>query len=187
MRIGRYLDFGLLLCFVAMTGAMVYVALQLRGSRMPPAPRPALARGTAVPDLDAQGIGGTPAHLSFKGDSRPTVPYVFSPACVWCKRNLVNLKSLMAVDRGRFRWVALSTLNTGVEDYLTSNRLRFDKVLVNASAASMAAYHIGATPETFVVGTDQKLLADWRGAWASDPVRGEGQKFFALTLPAWRE
>jgi len=185
MRIGKIVDVGLLVGVAAMTCAMVYIGLQLHQARTPPAPRPALAAGATVPSMEAQEIGGTSALVKFEDDPRPTVIYVFSPTCVWCKRNLDNLKALVSADHGRFRWVGLSTLNAGVNDYLKSNHLGFDEVLVNPSAATMAAYHIGATPETFVVGADHRLLADWRGAFASDPIRSEVQKFFALTLPPW--
>jgi len=187
MRIGKIVDVGLLVGVAAMTCAMVYIGLQLHQARTPPAPRPALVAGTALPSIEAQEVGGAPAHLKFEDDPRPTVIYVFSPTCIWCKRNLDNLKSLVGADHGRFHWVGLSTLNAGVSDYLKSNRLGFDEVLVSPSAATLAAYHIGATPETFVVGTDHRLLADWRGAYASDSIRTEVQKFFNVTLPPWAE
>jgi len=185
MRIGKIIDLGLLVGVLAMAGAMVYVGVELHQARTPPSPRPALAAGATVPALDAREISGKPAHLRFEDDARPTVLYVFSPVCIWCKRNLDNFKSVMAANRGRFRWVGLSTLNAGVRDYLKTNSLAFDQVLVNASPASTAAYRIGATPETFVVGTDHKLLENWRGAYAADPIRSEIEKFFALALPPW--
>src|SRR5215471_3340557 len=71
----------------------VYQALKLNGVFAPRSPE--VRVGTKLPaQFTVTDAEGKPALLNLAEDSRPTVVYVLSPLCGWCKRNEANIKAL---------------------------------------------------------------------------------------------
>jgi hypothetical protein len=53
-------------------------------------------------------LDGQPEVISYHETNQATVLYVFTPTCIWCARNLNNLKTLLANDSDHYRSIALS-------------------------------------------------------------------------------
>ena len=69
-----------------------------------------VAIGTRVPPLSGLTSAGE-ASLVFPS-KLPVLLYYFSPSCTWCKRNWNNLKALAVAAHGRYRLVAISTVES---------------------------------------------------------------------------
>lgn len=185
MKIGKAIDAGLIVAAGTVAASTLFLALQIKHAS-PPAPAPTqLTAGSVMPALVGRGLNGVGASVTYGSDRRPTVLYVFSPGCAWCRRNMANLHALMQADRDRFRWVGVSLVADGVQPYLAANRLAFDQVVANPSPASRAAYHLGPTPDTFVLGPDGRLEKLWPGAYGRESARASIASFFGVSLPAW--
>src|SRR5438270_703025 len=122
----------------------VYQGLKLKGAFAPVAEVQAgMKFPLRLPVLDQD---GNPAELSFAQDSRPTVVYVLSPLCGWCKRNEANVKTLVAQAGARFHFVGLSVENKDLKDYVAQNRAPFPVYLVS-SERQIQDFHLGSTPQ----------------------------------------
>lgn len=127
--------------------------------------------------LDAD---GKPAQLAFNG-SQPTVLYVFSPLCPWCKRNEANVQALVAAAGSRYRIVGISTISTDLKQYIADGHAPFP-VYQLKSQDQMRQLGLTGTPETLVVDPDAKVEKVWAGAYL-DPAKEQVEKYFGLTLP----
>ena len=63
--------------------------------------------GSKMPDIVGLNDGKTQT-LHFHETSLPTVIYVFTPQCGWCKKNLPNLHALIDGSTGRYQLVGIS-------------------------------------------------------------------------------
>ncbi|MGB6133006.1 MAG: TlpA disulfide reductase family protein [Acidobacteriaceae bacterium] len=127
--------------------------------------------------LDAD---GKPAQLALDG-SQPTVIYVFSPLCPWCKRNEANVRALVAGARSRYRIVGLSTIATNLKQYIADGRAPFP-VYVMKSPDQMRQLGVIGTPETLVIGSGARVEKVWSGAYL-EPAKEQIEEYFHLTLP----
>jgi hypothetical protein len=64
--------------------------------------------GTTVPPITGKRLDGGSGQISYQGTPQPTVLYVFTPTCMWCARNLSNLKTRLANDSDHYRFIALA-------------------------------------------------------------------------------
>lgn len=139
--------------------------------------------GQRIGSLYGVDLAGHPATVAFGVDSRPTVLYVFTPTCIWCKRNLANLKSLMSAGSRRFRFVGISLAQDELlPRYLTSNHLQFPALIRDLPAGEIAQLRLGATPQTIVVSPAGVVAQDWRGAYVG-PVEQAAARYFNLRFP----
>jgi len=83
-----------------------------------------LKAGVAVPPIPAKGLDGHQEVLSYDKTGQPTVLYVFTPACVWCARNLENFKTLVDKEGAQFRFLGVSLADQGLTEYVTKNELK---------------------------------------------------------------
>ena len=139
--------------------------------------------GERLPPLKAKGLDGGERQLRYDDDARPTVVYVFSPSCAWCARNYANITQLAHLSSASYRLVALalSDDSTDVAAYLHRYPLGFD-VLFGPSPDTRRAFHLGGTPETFVIDSHTVVLAHWRGAFTG-PLLKQVEAFFGVALP----
>lgn len=141
-----------------------------------------LSAGTRVPDMHVQTLKDRDAILPFeKATQRPTVAYVFSPSCVWCRRNAASLASLAAQTKAQYDFVAVSLSSIGVQEFLASNPLSFP-VYQHASPETIRALKLGHTPETIVIAPDGRVLASWSGAYQG-AIKSGVEQFFRVKLP----
>lgn len=164
-------------------GLNVYQGLKLKGAF---APATGVQAGMRFPQrLPLLDQDGKSAELSFAQDSRPTVLYVLSPLCGWCKRNEANIKALTAQVGSRFRFVGLSIEGKNLKDYVAQNHAPFPVYLVS-SQQQIQDFHLDGTPQTVVVDASGKVEKAWPGAYLAKSQK-EIQSFFGVTLPGLQE
>jgi peroxiredoxin len=84
-----------------------------------------LKSGATVPPIEANRPDGQKETISYDQANQTTVLYIFTPTCIWCARNLDNLKTLIGKESGQYRFVGLSLSDTGVTEYVAKNELKF--------------------------------------------------------------
>jgi len=166
-------------------GLNVYLEREIRrGNRSFPVPD-TISVNTKLPSpLQVLNEDGKAIELSFD-DSRPTVLYVLSPECGWCKKNEPNIKALVAVAGARFRFVGLSTLSVGLKDYIAQGRAPFQVYAVQ-SPEQAAKLGLTGTPDTILVGPGAKVERVWMGAYMGDNQK-QIEQFFNAKLPGLQE
>jgi hypothetical protein len=158
---------------------------QLRGAIATMKAEAGLKVGSHMPALVGEDLTGSKATIRFEESDRPTLLYVFTPACTWCKRNEQNLNSLLSQSSGRFRPVALSLSPLGLEDYVKKN-LANVPVYTNLEPKTTDVYRFGGTPETLLIDRDGTLLKVWKGAYSGDTLK-EVEEYFNVKLPGLTE
>jgi hypothetical protein len=153
----------LVLALCASLAMNVYQALKLKGAfvESPPAVRAGMRIPIPLAVTDAD---GKPASLNFAEDSRPTVVYVLSPLCGWCKRNEANIKAIVAQAGSRFRFVGLSIASQNLKEYVADGHAPFPIYLVN-SADEIKKLNLGSTPQTLIVDGSGRIKRAWAGAY----------------------
>jgi peroxiredoxin len=140
-----------------------------------------LKQGATVPDLVGLAGDGSPAVLHYDDVSVPTVLYVFTPQCGWCKKNVTNLQALIDQSAGRYRIAGVSLTRQDLDSYIKSQNLHLP-VYSDVRADIRAVYGLGGTPETIVVSPQSKVLGVWMGAYEPN-TRVEIEKFLRIRLP----
>lgn len=140
-----------------------------------------LRTGVTLPSINVRRIDGSRSSIAFSDSKIPTVLYVFTPQCHWCRENLPELHALIDNSAGRYRVIGISLRRQDLNDYVEKERLHFP-IYTDVEQSSIIAYHFGATPETIVVSSDAKLLKDWKGAYTQDQ-RHEIESYLNIHLP----
>jgi hypothetical protein len=167
----------------ASLGLNVYQGLKQRGAFAPPTGvQPGATFPTQFSVLDEN---GNPAAFSFAADVRPTVMYVLSPLCGWCKKNEGNIKALVTEAGTRFRFVGLSTEPKNLKEYVAQNHAPFPVYLVS-SQDEVQRLHLGGTPQTIVVNRRGKVQKAWQGAYAEN-IQREIERYFGVKLPGLQD
>jgi hypothetical protein len=163
------------------------IHLVRRGTLDPRSERaPALKIGAQIPSpLLLVDSDSKPVSIDFTDDSRPTVLYVLSPLCSWCKRNEPNMKALVSTTRGRFRYLGLSIESNELKQYITAGRAPFPVYLIDSNDVKREL-EVNSTPETIVVSPTGKVQQIWEGAYF-DTNQEQVEKFFGVKLPGLQE
>lgn len=140
-----------------------------------------LASGDKVPPLVATSMFGK--QVRFDYTSANTVVYVFSPACVWCERNLDNINEIVRTV-GVDHFVPVSLVETGLEEYVRSHKLGW-AVVSKLAPETLRAYKFSGTPQTLVIGEGGKVIRSWSGAYVG-PVASDIESFYKIRLPGLR-
>lgn len=141
--------------------------------------------GATAPSITAKRLGGQKESISYQGVTQATVLYVFTPSCVWCARNLENLKTLADKDGDQYRFIALSLSEEGLAEYVDKNGFKFP-VYSDLSKETKAAYKLSGTPQTIVISPEGRVLENWIGAYVGGQ-KSQVEAFFHVTLPGLRE
>jgi hypothetical protein len=81
---------------VLLVVSLSYNFVLIQRSQRKPAPQ--VSVGTDVADMVAKDLEGNTTTIRLSSRSTmPTILYVFSPTCTWCKANLPNLNALARV------------------------------------------------------------------------------------------
>lgn len=140
--------------------------------------------GTAVPPITARRVDGGSETITYADSARPTVLYVFTPQCIWCARNLDNLKTLVEQKGKDYRFIGISLSREGLEKYVADHQLTFP-IYTDIPKEAGEAYKMGGTPQTVVISPQGKVLQNWPGAYAGDQ-KSQVEKYFDITLPGIR-
>lgn len=133
---------------------------------------------TSLPVADLQ---GKERVLDFKSTGPATVLYIFRPGCVWCAKNLANIKALNAAMRqsNSASIIGLSLTEDGLKDYLQNTQIPFPVYLL--TSADIHRFKLGVTPETIVV-SKGVIVENWNGAYVGI-LRKEVEGAFSVKLP----
>ncbi|HKY42953.1 MAG TPA: redoxin domain-containing protein, partial [Pyrinomonadaceae bacterium] len=143
---------------------------------------PTLPTGASIQPLKVRSLEGQEQVISFAESKTPVVIYVFTPECVWCSRNLENIRTLLTQKQGAYRFVGLSlSKKNDVKDYVAQTKLDFP-VFEGLSDEAMQEYKLGITPQTIVVSPEGKVVQNWVGAYVGSN-QTEIEKFFGIQLP----
>ena len=141
-----------------------------------------LQTGASVPaHLPLEDVNGRPVNISFADDQRPTVLYVLSPHCGWCKRNEANMAALYAASSEKYRFIGVSIDDHDLQKYIEDRREPFPVYLLKSGDIARQL-HITGTPETIVVNPAGKVIHAWEGVYVSTN-EAEVEKFFGAKLP----
>lgn len=144
-----------------------------------------LTAGTVVPALEVKDLSGKDIRINYSDDRRPTIIYVFTPQCMWCTRNLENIKLLSNNLNESYRVIGISLTSEDLSGYLAKNQFTFP-IYIEPSTATKTNFKLGATPKTIVVSVEGKILKTWSGAYMGD-LKSEIEEFFHLELPGFKE
>jgi hypothetical protein len=146
-----------------------------------PKPRiAALPVGSPFPPLRVTDLNGGAYTVTYQ-DARPTVLYVLSPKCGWCARNERNINALANAKAKDYRFIGLSLVTAGLQQYIASRDLPFP-VYTNISRNVATALDLTGTPQLLVVSRQGKLMKGWRGAFDGD-VQVDIERYFDVRLP----
>jgi hypothetical protein len=175
---------ALMLVFILLASLSlnVWLGLGVRGSGRSSAQRASRsgpAAGLIIRNLEVKDAEGKRVLLEFAG--QPTVLYVYSPSCTWCRRNLSNIKRLASASRGEYRFVGLMIDKTDVAPGTSLDELGFP-TFADLKAATIADLALNATPDTIVVSAEGSVLKNWVGAYKDETLH-DIERYFSLTLP----
>lgn len=134
-----------------------------------------------VPSFEARDADGNPVTLSYSADKLPTIIYILSPNCLWCTRNLDNIKKLTSQTHERYRVIGISISKENLSEYISQNELPFP-VYTDISPEILRIYQAIATPRTLVISPEGKIQKNWFGAFSGNLQR-EVEEYFDLRLP----
>jgi peroxiredoxin len=154
-------------------GRMV-VANRNRGSQLVPV-------GTTMPALRVKDRSNASTTIRYSDAGVPTLVYIFSPKCGFCKRNGDNIAALERQTAGRVRVIGVTTITDGLAQFISDTGMNFP-VYTDLDPSLSKAYHTGATPQTFVIGNDGRLRQAWAGAYGGS-VQKNVESFLSIHLP----
>ena len=111
----------------------------------------------------------------------PTIVYLFSPECGFCRKNEKKMAALVSNVSGKYRVLGVSLATDRLDEFLHEAGIHFP-VYTNLEPEVAKAYKAGATPQTFVIGRDGRLRAMWTGAFTGDNEKSVGT-YFKFHLP----
>jgi peroxiredoxin len=140
-----------------------------------------LSPGMKIGRVTAVGADGKPITISCDSTDKPTVFYVLSPSCIWCRRNQANIDKLAETKANDFRFIGLSLDESGLKEYLGEYHLKFP-VYAGLTKETVESLGLGGTPQTFVVSSEGKILKVWSGAYI-ESLQPDVEAFFGIRLP----
>lgn len=179
-------DVFLLMLLAASLSLNVYLGWSVKRLNGAPSAKPTdvvkLSPGTTVEPIAAVSLSeGRQETISYSGDDKPTVFYVFSPTCVWCERNARNINAIAELKGESFRFIGLSLADDGLREYVESHRLNFP-VYKSLTPETVQALGLGSTPQTIVVSPDGRVQQNWVGAYGA-AIQPQVEGFFNVRLP----
>ncbi|HEX3684617.1 MAG TPA: redoxin domain-containing protein [Bryobacteraceae bacterium] len=137
-------------------------------------------KGLRLTSFEVTDQAGSRTALSFRGNSKPTLLYVFRPGCVWCQRNAQAAGAFFKAVSSRYRVIGLSLDSDGLKEFVAGQGISFPVYTV-LLAAALRTYRLGSTPETLVISTAGKIEGDWSGAYTADTKRSM-ESYFGVSV-----
>jgi hypothetical protein len=141
-----------------------------------------LGAGDLVPTLRGLGLDGRIKAVPYGQESKPTLMFVFSPACGWCKINLPNWQAILDQTSGRYRFVAVSISREQTAEYVDRHGLSKASVIVEPEPRDLLAYKLQLTPQTILVDSSGIVKKNWLGAFGSEE-RQDIENTLGVRLP----
>jgi len=140
-----------------------------------------LSVGSSVPPLELTTVSGEHARIEYNSAATPTLLYVFSPSCIWCRRNATAFKTLTSTMRSKLRVIGISLSQDGMAAFRTESGIDFPVYVPSPKTSS--AYNLGETPTTILVSRTGVVLRLWNGAYTG-VAKSSVEDYFHLKLPA---
>src|SRR5689334_7588172 len=121
----QLLTIVLLTCSVVLNLFLARKTNSLKSALLQAKGEDALLVGSSLPPIAAKGLDGRSATISYGPNELPTILYVFTPACGWCRKNLQNIKALAEGTKGKYRVIGLSLSSDNLQEYVTKSDLTF--------------------------------------------------------------
>jgi peroxiredoxin len=137
--------------------------------------------GASVPPVRAKDLNDSPRSIIYNESDKPTVLYVFSPACGWCQRNLNNMKTLVELRDRSYEFIGLSLVSEGLQEYMKSNKIGY-LVLKEPVSETVERLGLAGTPKTIVISPEGRVLKSWLGAYSGE-VKTQVESYFSVQLP----
>jgi peroxiredoxin len=183
---GTHSDVAFLLVLLAASlGFNTFLGREWWRAHMSAPASPDVLLGEVVPPLRVKTLDGKPETIAYAKQSQPTVLYVFTPSCPWCRRNMNNVKHLTAQRANTFRFIGISLDEKGLGAYVAQHGLTFP-VYVDPAPEDRSAYHLGNVPHTLVISQDGIVLKSWRGAYQGGE-QAQIEQFFEVKLPGFSD
>jgi len=156
--------------------------VQRLGNTLAAIPNPnELLIGTFLSSVTVSNLNNHQETITLAGTGVPTVLYVFSPTCVWCDRNIKNIKTLADLKKDSFHFVGLSLADGNLDKYVNKHEFNFP-VYKKLQMENINTLKLGSTPQTIVISPEGKVLKSWTGAYGAR-LKGEIETFFGAQLP----
>jgi hypothetical protein len=166
---------------IASLSLNVVLARRLSALTRPPAPPVAgVHAGDAVSALPILTAPGEARQLTF---DRPTLLYVFSPNCGWCRRDYQNLLALHRARGETHRFIGVTLDSTNLSEYMKTHPFPGDMFVLDPARLTPAMKTtLGLTPQTVVVRAGGIVEQAWPGA-LTGPREQAAEKYFGIQLP----
>ena len=175
-------DIFLMLLLVASLSLNVYLGWKVKRGGTSISPNTSkLSPGTKVDPITAVGPDGKPLTISFDSVDKPTVFYVITPSCIWCKRNQVNIEKVAEAKANDFRFIGLSLAESGLKEYVEEHHLKLP-MYTGLTKETIGALGLGSTPQTIIVSPKGQVLKVWMGAYIQE-LGPEVEAYFGVQLP----
>ena len=177
----RKFDGFLLLLLVVSLALNVYLGWKLKQAPIiqPSASKPLV--GKKVDPVTARGLDGKPVTITYNESNKPTVYYVMTPSCIWCRRNQGNINKIAETKANDFRFVGLSLAEEGLQQYADEHPLKFP-IYTGLTEGTVRALGLGSTPQTIIVAPGGQVVKVWTGAYI-DKLQPEIEAYFGTQLP----
>lgn len=143
-----------------------------------------LSAGVHIPPVTASDLFDREKIITYTDVAVLTVLYAFSPACIWCTRNLDNIMALASLRGNSHRFIGLSLSEDKLKEYVETHELNFP-IYQKVALDSIRELGLGSTPQTIVISPDGKVLNNWKGAYGKN-LRPQVEAYFDIRLPGLR-
>ena len=134
--------------------------------------------GRQVQPSPVQTLDGNKTTIDYSG--KPTILYIMSPTCTWCKANTPVVTDLAKQVGATYRFVGMSMTGSGLSAYLQAHPLPFPVyVIPNPFDEVWDVFSLGATPYMVAINGSGQIVGAWPGALAKNN-RAAVLKFFQL-------
>jgi len=140
-------DGFLLLLLIASLSLNVYLGWSIKQGGSVPQNTPTLSPGMKVDQVTALGTDGKPLTIFYNHTDKPTVFYVITPSCIWCRRNQANINKVAETKANDFRFIGLSLAEPGLKEYIEEHHFKFP-VYAGLTAKTLQSLGLGSTPQT---------------------------------------
>jgi hypothetical protein len=137
--------------------------------------------GVTLPPIKVTNLDGKSQTIGFSTSEPETVLYVLNPSCIWCNRNMDNIKALSNSEGQVVRFVGISLKDPLLNAYVQTKAIPFPVYSIDSYAA-VKGLLLGSTPQTIVVQPGGKVVKNWAGAFAGKNQK-EIESYFNIRLP----
>ena len=133
--------------------------------------------GSKVSSFDAKDEGGKDLRIEFP-HRKPTLLYVFSPTCGYCRMNETAFQSLAQAVGSKYRVLRIALTETGLEEFKDTFRPS-EPLLTSPEPGLRRALRLGSTPQTFVLSPEGTVAKVWAG-YFEGPIRADVSGYFGF-------